>query len=227
MKSRSDSSKPLHNQYCPIRHTLSTRPHSHPRNHPHSSRPASDTPDHPSPLPPAPTTEDLPPLDAEPELVLDDEISLAELNQFTMFCIEQLASSNKDQAAELIVKEAITKKLPSYTTLKADFLSSRQAHRSHHTWTKQLIDSVEPLLKSDTAPVEEHQTLSNLALQCVEQSMQLHSRVDQLKRRVTFLEQAVALHLIQVGEEIGFPQTLLKPFAHLVRAVLEKYNTEH
>lgn len=160
----------------------------------------------------------------EPELVLEDEISTDELNRFALSCIEQLASSGKDQPIEQLILQAIEENLPSYSALKAEYISSRQSHRSQHVWTKQMVETVEPLLKSETAPISEQQNLSDLALKCVEQTMQLQYRVDQLSRRVDFLTEATAQHLVQVGLEIGFPDELLQKLARLTRSVLEQHS---
>ena len=122
-----------------------------------------------------------------------------------------------------LISDTISENLPSYTALKSDYISSRQAHRSHHLWTKQMMDAVEPLLKSESAPMSEQQNLSDLTLQCVEQTMQKQYQVDQLARRVKFLEEAVSQRLEQVGKEIGFPETLIQKLARLTRTVLDQH----
>ena len=210
MKPRFNRNHPLHGRNLTVRQTA-PRP---PKCADFPSRSALPHVAQPSVVVPPPP---------EHGLVLEDEISTDELNRFALCCIEQLAGSGKDQSIELLISQAITENLPSYSILKADFLSSRQAHRDQHIWIKQLVDTVEPLLTSESAPVSERRKLSDLTTQCVEQIMQMRSRVNQLGHRVDFLDEAVAKHLVQVGMEIGFPNELLQKLARLTRSVLEQY----
>ena len=164
---------------------------------------------------------------AEPEidqqLSLENEIPLSELNDFALSCIERLSISNKENPAEKVITTAISDKLPSYTNLKAEFTTNRQTHRSHHQWTKQVYDAAQPLLKLEGAPLAEQQKLSELTLQCVEQNMQLQYRVDQLRLRVDFLEDAVPKHLVQIGLEVGLPSALMRKMEKLVRTLMRQH----
>ena len=158
-----------------------------------------------------------------PDLVLEDEIPLSELNDFALSCIELLTLAKKDQPAEQVISSTIAEKLPSYTSLKAELLSSRQHHRSHHVWTRQMYNAVEPLLKQESAPLAAQQNLSELAIQCVEHNLQLQYRVEQLGLRVSFLENTVPGHLVQIGREIGLPEDLLIRLGKLVKGLMERH----
>lgn len=157
------------------------------------------------------------------ELSLENEIPLSELNDFALSCIEQLSISRTDDPVEKVITAAISEKLPSYVTLKAEFTSNRQTHRSHHQWTKQVYDAAQPLLKLEGAPLTEQQKLSELTLQCVEQNLQLQYRVDELRLRVDLLEHEVPKHLVQIGLEIGLPSALMRKMEKLVRTLMKQH----
>jgi len=215
MKPRYNRNHPLHGRYLTVRQTTPRPPRC--ADLPSQSRPSQPHAAQPSAVVPSP------PEPPKVELVLEDEISTDELNRFALCCIEQLANSGKEQPIEKLISQAIEANLPSYSTLKAEFVSSRQAHGNLHDWTKQMVDAVEPLLKSESAPALEQEKLSNLALQSVEETMKLQHRVEQLGRRVEFLNEAVSQHLVQIGLEIGFPDALLQKLASLTKSVLERY----
>ncbi|MGB0992496.1 MAG: hypothetical protein ACPG32_08505 [Akkermansiaceae bacterium] len=158
----------------------------------------------------------------EPELVLEHEVSTDELNRFVLRCIELLAVTKQNQSPAQLVESAIAERLPTVTALKADLTETRHAQRGHHVWTKQLVDAVEPLLKSEAAPQQEQQKLSNLALQCVEENLQMHNRMEQLSKRIDFLGGAIAKHLIQIGQEIGLPLPVLEKLAKFTEKILKQ-----
>jgi aryl carrier-like protein len=213
MKPRYNRNYPLHGRYLTDRQTTPRPPRCADlpsrASQPHAAQPSVVVPSPPEP--------------PNIGLVLENEISTDELNRFALCCIEQLASSGKEQPIEKLIEQAVEANLSSYSTLKAAFVSSRQAHRSLHDWTKQMVDAVEPLLKSESAPVPEQEKLSDLALQSVEQTMKLQHRVEQLGRRVEFLNDAVSQHLVQTGLEIGFSDAMLQKLARLTKSVLERY----
>lgn len=195
-------------------------PRTEPRRPAISSKPKSPRPAQSPFAQPANYATDPEP-DQEPRL--ENEIPVAELNGFALCCIEQLSISKKNQPAEKTITTSISEKLPGYTSLKAEYSSCRQSHRRHHQWTKQVYDAVEPLLKLEGAPLGEQQKLSDLALQYVEQNLQLQYRVEQLRIRVAFLEDAVPEHLIQVGLEIGLPSDLMRKMGGLVKTLMQRH----
>lgn len=201
------------NHHCHDLHRRQFRSQHEPRTFTRSSRPSSHS--QVSPIPyrygtGAEKSEVHAPLNPE------DEISTSELNDFCFCCIEQLSLSKPHDSAKQLIAGLISEKLPSYNNLKSDFLESQQAHQKHHHWTQQMYHAVEPLLQQESGPLSEQQTLSELALQCVEQDMQLHYRTEQLRLRVAHLEQAVPQHLIQMGKEIGLPEKIMVKLAKLI-----------
>ena len=100
--------------------------------------------------------------------------------------------------------------------LKTDFRESRAEHQKHHIWTKQMYQAVEPLLQFKSAPLSEQQTLGNLALQCVEQDMQLHYRMEQLHLRIVHVERAVSAHTKQLGIDMGLPEKVMSKIAKVI-----------
>ncbi|MCP5534687.1 MAG: hypothetical protein H7A51_00460 [Akkermansiaceae bacterium] len=210
MKPRYNPNHPLFNRCSPVTSSRQDQPRRPVR----SSRPSIPPVAQPGTVVPAPP---------EPGLVLEDEISTDELNGFALCCIERLASADKDQPLERLLAQAIEEKLPCYASLKAEFQASRHQHRSQHVWTKQMVEAVEPLLKSATVPVSGLQELSDLALHSVERTMQMQYRVDQLKRRLELIGEAAVQNLLKVGQEIGFPGELVRKLAKLTRSVLDHY----
>ena len=161
--------------------------------------------------------------ETEQDLSLEDELPTTELNDFALSCIEQLAVTKKGCSAHKVISNAIAEKLPSYTSLKTDFLLSHQKHQRHHTWTTQVYDAVEPLIKQEHAPVKEQQILIDLTSKCVERNMQQGYQVEQLRSRVTFLETTVPEHLVQIGLEIGLPNELMGKIGKLVKTMMERH----
>ena len=206
------------NHHCHDLHRRQFRSQHEPRTFTRSSRPSSHS--QVSPIPYRYHTERYGAEDwqsqAHAPLSLEDEISTSELNDFCFCCIEQLSLSKPHDSAKQLIAGLISEKLPSYNNLKSDFLESQQAHQKHHHWTQQMYHAVEPLLQQESGPLSEQQTLSELALQCVEQDMQLHYRTEQLRLRVFHLEQAVPQHLIQMGKEIGLPEKIMVKLAKLI-----------
>ena len=100
---------------------------------------------------------------------------------------------------------------------------SHQKHQRHHTWTTQVYDAVEPLIKQEHAPVKEQQILVDLTSKCVERNMQQGYRVEQLRARVAFLETTVPEHLVQIGVEIGLPTKLMSKIGELVKTMMERH----
>lgn len=100
--------------------------------------------------------------------------------------------------------------------LKTDFSESRAEHQKHHLWTKQMYQAVEPLLQFKSAPLSEQRTLGNLALQCVEQDMQLHYRMEQLHLRMVHVERAVSAHTKQLGMDMGLPEKVMSKIARVI-----------
>ena len=216
MKSRFNRNHLFYRRELPVSHT----PHSEPQRPSRSVRPPAHRPAQPQ------TTESdssEKKIETGQELSLEDELPTAELNDFAFSCIEQLSVTKKACPAEKVISTAITDKLPSYTSLKADFLLSHQAHQRHHTWTTQVYDAVEPLIKQEHAPAKEQQSLVELTSRCVERNMQLGYRVEQLRLRVAFLETAVPEHLVQIGVEIGLPTTLMGKIGKLVKTLMERH----
>ena len=201
------------NHHCHDLHRRQFRSQQEPRTFTRSSRPSSH-----SQVSPIPYRYDAGAEKGEVHAPssLEDEISTSELNDFCFCCIEQLSLSKPHDSAKQLIAGLISEKLPSYNNLKSDFLESQQAHQKHHHWTQQMYHAVEPLLQQETGPLPEQQTLSELALQCVEQDMQLHYRAEQLRLRVAHLEQAVPQHLIQMGKEIGLPEKIMVKLAELI-----------
>lgn len=201
------------NHHCHDLHRRQFRSQHEPRTFTRSSRPSSHS--QVSPIPYRYGAEDWQ-SQAHAPLSLEDEISTSELNDFCFCCIEQLSLSKPHDSAKQLIAGLISEKLPSYNNLKSDFLESQQAHQKHHHWTQQMYHAVEPLLQQESGPLSEQQTLSELALQCVEQDMQLHYRTEQLRLRVVHLEQAVPQHLIQMGKETGLPEKIMVKLAKLI-----------
>ena len=206
------------NHHCHDLHRRQFRSQHEPRTFTRSSRPASHS--QVSPIPYRYHTERCDAGDwqsqAHAPLSLEDEISSSELNDFCFCCIEQLSLSKQHDSAKQLIAGLISEKLPSYNNLKSNFLDSHQAHQKHHQWTQQMYHAVEPLLQQKTDSLSEQETLSELALKCVEQDMQLHYRAEQLRLRVAHLEQVVPQHLIQMGKEIGLPETIMVKLAKLI-----------
>ena len=201
------------NHHCHDLHRRQFRSQHEPRTFTRSSRPSSH-----SQVSPIPYRYDTGAEKSEVHapLSLEDEISTSELNDFCFCCIEQLSLSKPHDSAKQLIAGLISEKLPSYNNLKSDFLESQQAHQKHHHWTQQMYHAVEPLLQQKTDSLSEQETLSELALKCVEQDMQLHYRAEQLRLRVAHLEQAVPQHLIQMGKEIGLPEKIMVKLAKLI-----------
>lgn len=147
---------------------------------------------------------------------LNDEISSSELNDFTLSCIEQLCSLHNKAKVRQVISKLLSEKLPSYMKLKTDFSESRAEHQKHHLWTKQMYQAVEPLLQFKSAPLSEQRTLGNLALQCVEQDMQLHYRMEQLHLRMVHVERAVSAHTKQLGMDMGLPEKVMSKIARVI-----------
>ena len=152
----------------------------------------------------------------------EHEISVAELNEFCLSCIEQLSSAKQNDSKDAIITNLISKKLPSYHELKLDLEESRQRYQEHHCWTKQMYHAVEPLLQQKTEALSEQQTLNQLTLQCVEKDLQLQYRVEQLSQRICALEQAVPQHLLQIGKEIGLPEKIMVKLAKLIVQAMQR-----
>jgi len=201
------------NHHCHDLHRRQFRSQHEPRAFTRSSRPSSHLQVTPSPYRYDAGAEKS---EVDTPLSLEDEISTSELNDFCFCCIEQLSLSKQHDLAKQLIAGVISEKLPSYNNLKSDFLESQQAHQKHHHWTQQMYHAVEPLLQQETGLLPEQQTLSELALQCVEQDMQLHYRTEQLRLRIAHLEQAVPQHLIQMGKEIGLPEKIMVKLAKLI-----------
>lgn len=201
------------NHHCHDLHRRQFRSQHEPRTFTRSSRPSSHSQVSPIPYRYGAGAEKS---EVHAPLNLEDEISTSELNDFCFCCIEQLSLSKPHDSAKQLIAGLISEKLPSYNNLKSDFLESQQAHQKHHHWTQQMYHAVEPLLQQESGPLSEQQTLSELALQCVEQDMQLHYRTEQLRLRVAHLEQAVPQHLIQMGKETGLPEKIMVKLAKLI-----------
>jgi len=152
----------------------------------------------------------------------DVEISFAELNDFCLSCIEQLSSTKQDDSRDSVLKNLITEKLPCYIDLQVDLNESFQRYQAHHRWTQQMYHAVEPLLQQKTEAVNEQQHLNQLALQCVEQDMQLQYRIEQLRIRIASLEVAVSQHLLQMGSDIGLPEKIMVKLAKLIVQVMQR-----
>jgi hypothetical protein len=152
----------------------------------------------------------------------DVEISFAKLNDFCLSCIEQLSSTKQDDSRDSVLKNLITEKLPRYIDLQVDLNESFQRYQAHHRWTQQMYHAVEPLLQQKTEAVNEQQHLNQLALQCVEQDMQLQYRIEQLRIRIASLEVAVSQHLLQMGSDIGLPEKIMVKLAKLIVQVMQR-----
>jgi hypothetical protein len=152
----------------------------------------------------------------------DVEISFAKLNDFCLSCIEQLSSTKQDDSRDSVLKNLITEKLPCYIDLQVDLNESFQRYQAHHRWTQQMYHAVEPLLQQKTEAVNEQQHLNQLALQCVEQDMQLQYRIEQLRIRIASLEVAVSQHLLQMGSDIGLPEKIMVKLAKLIVQVMQR-----
>ena len=203
------------NHHCHNLHRRQFRSQHEPRAFTRSSRPSTHLQVTPSP---SPYRYDAGAEKSEVDTPshLENEISTSELNDFCFCCIEQLSLSKQHDSAKQLIAGLISEKLPSYNNLKSNFLDSHQAHQKHHQWTQQMYHAVEPLLQQKTDSLSEQETLSELALKCVEQDMQLHYRAEQLRLRVAHLEQVVLPHLIQMGKEIGLPETIMVKLAKLI-----------
>ena len=205
-------------------HRRQFRSQHEPRTFTRSSRPASHS--QVSPIPYRYHTERCDAGDwqsqAHAPLSLEDEISSSELNDFCFCCIEQLSLSKPHDCAKQLIAGLISEKLPTYNNLKSDFLESQQAHQKHHHWTQQMYHAVEPLLQQKTEAVNEQQHLNQLALQCVEQDMQLQYRIEQLRMRIASLEVAVSQHLLQMGSDIGLPEKIMVKLAKLIVQVMQR-----
>ena len=160
----------------------------------------------------------------------ENEMPHTELVRFSLECIEKIAcpspeENNPSNEIEKTIALVINHQLPSYTVLKNESQASRHEYRQHHMWTKQLVDSVQPLVQANTGPIKGKQALSDMALQCVERNMQLKYRTDQLRSRVESMEETITRHLVQTGEEIGLPTRLLQKLANLTRSVLKQHKS--
>lgn len=160
---------------------------------------------------------------SDARLHLHDEVSPSELNDFTLSCIEQLCSLNNKTKIRQVISKLLSEKLPSYVTLKTDFRESRAAHQKHHLWTQKMYQAVEPLLQFKSAPLSEQQTLGNLALQCVEQDMQLHYRMEQLHLRIAHVERSVAAHTKQLGADMGLPEKVMSKVVKVIMDTMKNF----
>ena len=219
MKSRFDRNHLFHSRELQVPHPSQNEPQQ-PSRPSRSARPPAHRPNQLQTIAPNSSEKKT---ESGQELTLEDELPMSELNDFAFSCIEQLSVTKKGCPAEKVISTAIADKLPSYTSLKADFLLSHQAHQRHHTWTTQVYDAVEPLIKQEHAPAKEQQSLVELTSRCVERNMQLGYRVEQLRLRVAFLETAVPEHLVQIGVEIGLPTTLMGKIGKLVKTLMERH----
>ena len=152
----------------------------------------------------------------------NDDLSVAELNDFCLSCIEELSLAKSNDSSDSVIKNLISKKLPSYTELKTDLNKNDQRYQQHHRWTQQMYHAVEPLLQQKTNATSEQRDLNQLTVQCVEQDLQLQYRVEQLKIRVASIEQSVSQHLIQVARDIGLPEKIMVKLAKLIVRTMQR-----
>ena len=147
----------------------------------------------------------------------EQEVTSQELSTFCFHCLEQLTLGKNKLPVKEIISSAIDDKLGTYTRLKNEMYEALQQQQAHHKWAKKLYQTVEPLLKGETAAHEEQQNLSEFTTRCVERDLQLHYRTVQLRKRVVCLEQAVTRHLVSIGQEIGLPDKLVQKLARLLK----------
>ncbi len=160
--------------------------------------------------------------DDEEELKLADEISENELNAFSFSCIESVAglSGSKDKNIDKMLIAVIRQKLGTFVNLAQERLEAEAEFRGYVVWSKQFISGVQPLLNSELAPVQEVNQLNEQAVQCAERSLCQKYRSETLSRRVGFLEGEVADYLVQLGVEMGFPESVMQSVGRRVRRAL-------
>ena len=156
------------------------------------------------------------------EIKLADEISENELNAFSFGCIESIAglSGSKGKNVDQVLLGVVREKLVTFVNLAQESREAKVAFKEYMTWSKQFISGVKPLLESDLAPDQEVDQLHEQAVQCAERSMSQKHRSESLSKRVEFLEERVADYLIQLGIEMGFPETVMQSVGNRVRHAL-------
>ncbi len=215
MQSRYNSDQPLPGRDYPVRYPFTVHPRQ-PKQPARSSKPASS-----GKIEPVRTPAIDPPY-SQGNLVLEQEITSEELNDFSAWTLSQLNDAGAGYPLETIFKTALSQKLESYVFLKSDYIDALEAQKEHHQWSELIVKAAEPVLRNQSIPDDQKEGLSSLAVQCIETTWQLNLRVETLRLRIEFLNQAVPLYLTDYGQQLDTPADELNKTAQQLRAFLER-----
>jgi hypothetical protein len=123
----------------------------------------------------------------------ENEITTAELNRFALSCIEKLAFPGQSDSDTTQSVE---------DTIAQVILEKLPSYST---------------LKSTLAASEQAHSEDYLW------SSPLQTNIDVLRSRVDDMQETIAQHLIQTGEEIGLPHPLLIKLADLTKTILQRY----
>mgnify|MGYP005994560329 CR=1 FL=1 len=160
------------------------------------------------------------------QLRLDDEIPMAELNNFAGHLLGCLCESAKPATLAdngLTPIHSITKELPSFVSLKIEHEKVLKKKSKQMAFTKKLIKASEPLLNHELIPESEKTGLLEISAMTVEKMMQLKMREINLAARLQFLEQAIPQHMHNFGKEMGYSDELCGEISRLTKTVLSSY----
>ncbi len=139
------------------------------------------------------------------ELNLADEISNSELKQFSLSCIESLATLTAAKKPYIldVLMGVIAAKLPSY----ANLVSELQAVKTELTFQKQSIKQ-----QSNNAKI----------LDVVIDTMCKKHCLENLSKRIHFLQSALPAHVAQTGIQLGFTAAIMDKVVQVIGVALEK-----
>ena len=139
------------------------------------------------------------------ELKLADEISSSELKQFSFSCIESLATLTAAQKPYILdaLMGVVAAKLPSYGGLvselqvtKAELVEQKQSIKKQENKTKVLDVVIDTMCKKH----------------CVEN----------LSKRIHFLQTILPAHVAQTGVQLGFPEEIMNKVVKVIGVALKK-----
>ncbi len=155
------------------------------------------------------------------EIKLEDEISGMELNVFSRWIVDMCEKpSSLDQEPKLL-KRTLSQKLKSYVELKRDCLRAVSEKLNHQEYAREMVKSAEAVLANPQVPQADKLRLQELALKYVEKTMLLKMRVDQLCRRIAYLDVAIPRYLVTYGKRLGLEKQQILQAKLKAKAVLE------
>lgn len=139
------------------------------------------------------------------QLKLADEISSTELKQFALSCIESLATLTAAKKPYIVdaLMGVIAARLPSY----GDLVSELHGAKAELTLQKQSI---------------KQQGNSPKVLETVIGTMCQKHCVENLNKRIQFLQNALPSHVAKTGAQLGFPAAIMNKVVKVVGVALEK-----